>query len=165
TSRGRIWTALIFIFSLRRFSVELAERRANFLFLIFTQHRQSDISAWRIAGDTVAKRVCVAYGRVIDCQDYIATTNAGAFGGARRPYGIYDHASGFRHSQAGSQIRRHATYYDSELAATHFPALHELVHHGAGHVRRNGESNSNVATTHSRYNLRINANQFAHRVD
>ena len=50
------------------------------------------------------------------------------------------------------------------MATTDFAVLDELIHHRAGHVRRNRETNADAAAGFTRQNLRIDSDKFADRI-
>ena len=69
------------------------------------------------------------------------------------------HQSSFlrRNVKGFRQIRRDLLNTNSDIAAHNFPVLQDLVHYVFGHVDRNGEANSLIASRATRKDGGVNA--------
>src|SRR6185436_10347168 len=66
--------------------------------------------------------------------------------------------------QALRQIRINRLDRYAKHAAAHLASLHQLIHHGLGHIRRNRETDTDVAAGW-RQNLRVDPDQLTADVD
>src|SRR5207244_3698203 len=147
---------------LLRLRREFAQRRPHLLFSAAALDRQGDFCSRRGARYQIGKRIRIVNRRPIESRNHVSLSQTSAFRGTARLHLEHGHARTLVESQLSGFRGRYFGDEDPKLPPAHFTSLDQLVHHSAGHVRRDRKTESD-ASTRRRKDLGIDPDQLARR--